>query len=70
MSHRGTEIKTIAHLLCSEQYFVPLVIGSPQIQYFALILVPESNSALFRKPVRIANEVRLMNESAEGIKLL
>lgn len=37
---------------------------------FALILAPESNSALFRKPVRIANEVRLMNESAEGIKLL
>lgn len=59
---------TIAQPLCSEQYLARLVIG--QIQYFAPILSFESNSALSRKPVRIANEVRLMNESAEGIKLL
>lgn len=29
----------------------------------------ESISSLFRKPVWIANEVRLKNESTEGIKL-
>lgn len=68
MSHHGTEIKTIAYLLCSEQYFGLLVIGS--LTFDILHSSSESNSPLFRKPAWIANEVRLMNESAEGIKLL
>lgn len=67
MSHRATEIKTIAHLLCCEQYFGEPIIGPPSESIFC---THPSWSPLFRRPVWIANEVRLMNESAEGIKLL
>lgn len=68
MSHRGAEIKSITLPLCSEQYFALLVVGCLNFN----ILQPSSliHSPFFRKLVWIANEVRLMNDSSEGIKLL
>lgn len=69
MSHHGTEIKSIAHLLCFKQYFGALGIGSLKFNILHSFF-PLNPTPLFRKPVWIANKVRLMNESTEGLKLL
>jgi len=70
MSHHGTEIKNTAHPLCSEQYFGLLAIGSLKFN----ILLPSYplNPTLLSSgsQSRLQSEVRLMNESVEGIRLL